>query len=608
MATPTNPELHRNPIPLHYVRTRAQLQEALERTPGHPPLEGLRLPQEPAGGLPPQAPSPGTPEVAHPSPTENRHQRELRLHRMQHLGIPAVDLTQFPVDPNAVRALPLELARKHRVMPLLRTETQLAVAMADPLDWQAHHTLEFFTGLKVEPVFAPGDAVAAALVQYYGVGVDSERITQLVARLDEENTAAFAREQPEVTESDNTLVRLVNKMISDAHSQRASDIHIESRANQLTSRVRFRIDGELRPYIEVPANFRAPLVSRIKIMCGLDISEHRRPQDGKIRFADFSPVDIELRVVIMPTLRGLEDVVMRILAPPRALTLEQLGLSPRVQEQLKAIAVRSFGLLFVCGPTGSGKTTTLHSLLAYINTPNRKIWTVEDPIEITQDGLCQVEVNTKLGLTFPHVLRSFLRADPDVIMVGETRDPETAHTVTTASLTGHLVVSTMHTNSAAESVVRLLDFGLDPFNFSDALLGVMGQRLVRSLCKCKRPYEAQEAELLELARIYEHAAGGDPAARVARWRSRWGAGTGRVMLHAATGCPVCENTGYKGRQGVYELLVTTPEIKASIQQRMSSAEILKRALANGMVTFEQDAIDKILQGQLDLKQMLASCR
>ncbi len=588
----------RHPIPLHHVRTQAELQEALDRA-------AHRLP---AALRQPAAAAQHSPGHALPAASEDQADRELRLRRMQQLGIPAVDLSQFPIDPNAIRSLPLDLARKHRVIPLMRTATQLAVAMTDPLDWQAHHTLEFFTGLKVEPVFAPADAVAAALVQYYGSATDNERITQLVARLDEETTAAFSREQPEVTESDNTLVRLVNKMITDAHALRASDIHIESRPNQRTSRVRFRIDGELRPYIEVPANFRSPLVSRIKIMCGLDISEHRRPQDGKIRFADFSPLDIELRVVIMPTLRGLEDVVLRILAPPRALTLDQLGLSPAVLEQVKAIAQRSFGLLFVCGPTGSGKTTTLHSLLGFINTPNRKIWTVEDPIEITQDGLCQVEVNTKLGLTFPHVLRSFLRADPDVIMVGETRDPETAHTVTTASLTGHLVVSTMHTNSAAESVVRLLDFGLDPFNFSDALLGVMGQRLVRSLCACKRSYEPTPDELLELARQYEHASGGDPQARVQRWQARWGGSSGRVTLHAAAGCQACEHTGYKGRLGVYELLLATPEIKAAIQQRLSSGEILRLALASGMVTFEQDAIEKILQGHLDLKQVLASCR
>jgi type II secretory ATPase GspE/PulE/Tfp pilus assembly ATPase PilB-like protein len=373
--------------------------------------------------------------------------------------------------------------------------------------------------------------------------------------------------------------------------------------------VRFRIDGVLAPYIDVPPNFRAALVSRLKIMCDLDISEHRRPQDGKIRFEDFGPRRVELRVVVMPTANGLEDVVMRILAAPHALSLDQLALSPRVLAELTALVDRSFGLLFVCGPTGSGKTTTLHSLMSHINTPQRKIWTVEDPIEISQDGLCQVQVNEKLGLTFPEVLRSFLRADPDVIMVGETRDAETARTVVAASLTGHLVLSTMHTNSAVESIVRLLDFGLDPFNFSDALLGVAAQRLVRRLCTaCRKPHQASSEEIDALALEHCRNVNLIPAEIASRWRSRYGTGDGRITLYLPTGCAICDQTGYKGRMGVYELLVATPEIKAKIQAKATSAEIMREALANGMVSFEQDAIEKVLQGHLDFKQVQASCR
>jgi type II secretory ATPase GspE/PulE/Tfp pilus assembly ATPase PilB-like protein len=398
-------------------------------------------------------------------------------------------------------------------------------------------------------------------------------------------------------------------MITDAFDQGASDIHIESIPGDKPSRVRFRIDGVLVPYIDVPPNFRAALVSRLKIMCDLDISEHRRPQDGKIRFEDFGPRRVELRVVMMPTANGLEDVVMRILAAPHALSLDQLALSPRVLAELTALVERSFGLLFVCGPTGSGKTTTLHSLMSRINTPQRKIWTVEDPIEISQDGLCQVQVNEKLGLTFPEVLRSFLRADPDVIMVGETRDAETARTVVAAALTGHLVLSTMHTNSAVESIVRLLDFGLDPFNFSDALLGVVGQRLVRRLCTaCRKPHQASSEEIDALAREHCRNVNLVPAEIASRWRSRYGSGDGRITLYSPTGCAICDQTGYKGRMGVYELLVATPEIKAKIQAKATSAEIMREALANGMVSFEQDAIEKVLQGHLDFKQVQASCR
>jgi len=340
----------------------------------------------------------------------------------------------------------------------------------------------------------------------------------------------------------------------------------------------------------------------------LDISERRRPQDGKIRFEEFGPRRLELRVVTMPTRNGLEDVVMRILAPPRALTLDLLNLAPPVLTQLKVIAARSFGLALVCGPTGSGKTTTLHTLLNHLNTPQRKIWTVEDPIEITQDGLCQVQVNAKLGLSFPAVLRSFLRADPDVIMVGEMRDVETANTVVAASLTGHLVLSTIHTNSAVESVVRLLDFGLDPFNFADALLGVVGQRLVRRLCPaCRTLHAATRAEVEALAHQYCGGLGLDPAEIAAHWRSRYATSDGDLMVNAAVGCPLCEGSGYKGRIGVYELLVASPAIKAKIQAKASSAEILQEAIAGGMITLQQDAIEKILQGHLDLKQVQAVC-
>jgi type II secretory ATPase GspE/PulE/Tfp pilus assembly ATPase PilB-like protein len=403
-------------------------------------------------------------------------------------------------------------------------------------------------------------------------------------------------------------VRLVNKMIMDAFEQGASDIHIESRADDKPSRVRFRIDGVLTPYIEVPPNFRAAFVSRLKIMAELDIAERRRPQDGRILFENWGPRHLELRVVTIPTAGGLEDVVMRILAAPRALSLEQLAIPPRDLDHLKQMAARSYGLLFVCGPTGSGKTTTLHSLLAHINTPDRKIWTVEDPVEITQDGLCQVQVNPKLGLTFAEVLKSFLRADPDVIMVGETRDAETARTVTTASLTGHVVFSTMHTNSAVESVLRLLDLEVDAFNFSDALLGVVGQRLVRKLCQCKRPHLASAEEIDALAHEYCRETHQPPEEIAARWRSRYGNAQGQVTLYAPGGCPECDHSGYKGRLGVYEMLVNTPAVKKAIQQKAASDEILRLAVADGMTTLEQDALEKTMQGHLDLKQVLASCR
>ncbi|MEO8279490.1 MAG: ATPase, T2SS/T4P/T4SS family [Ideonella sp.] len=534
---------------------------------------------------------------------------DVRKVLVEQLGVPAVNLARFQYDPNAIKTLSAKLAKKYMVMPLYRSDRRIAMAMENPLSWEALHELEFFTGLKVDPAIASRSDLVAAVTQFYGGEAEGEKIAQLVADLGKEARPSEITEEQVVTESDNTLVRLVNKIIMDAFDQGASDIHIESRAGDKPSRVRFRLDGLMAHYIDVPPNFRSALVSRLKIMSGLDISEHRRPQDGRIRFDDFGPRHIELRVVMMPTANGLEDVVMRLLAAPRALSIDQLDLSPRDEAALRAIALRSFGLLFVCGPTGSGKTTTLHSLLNLINTPERKIWTVEDPIEITQDGLCQVQVNTKLDLTFPYVLRSFLRADPDVIMVGETRDAETARTVIAASLTGHLVFSTMHTNSASESIVRLLEFGLDPFNFSDALLGVVGQRLVRRLCSaCKTTHLASTAEVDALAHEYARDTPVEPADVVARWRSRYGDAAGGLTLRAASGCPACDKSGYKGRMGVYEVLVATPAIKNKIQARATSTAIRADAVSDGMITFEQDAIEKILQGHLDLKQVILSCR
>ena len=302
--------------------------------------------------------------------------------------------------------------------------------------------------------------------------------------------------------ADNELVKLVNKVIVDAYNQNASDIHIEPYPGKAKTEIRFRKDGSLGPYIEVPASYRAAIAARIKIMCDLDISEKRKPQDGKIKFKKFGPLDIELRVATIPTAGGVEDIVMRILAAGEPIPLEKMGFTPANLEKLQSTVSKPYGLFFVCGPTGSGKTTTLHSVLKYLNTPDTKIWTAEDPVEITQKGLRQVQVNRKAGLDFAVVMKAFLRADPDIIMVGEMRDKETTSTGIEASLTGHLVFATLHTNSAPESIIRLLDMGMDPFNFSDALLGILAQRLAKRLCSCKQPYTPEPAELTAFLREY----------------------------------------------------------------------------------------------------------
>jgi len=413
--------------------------------------------------------------------------------------------------------------------------------------------------------------------------------------------------------ADNELVKLVNRIILDAHQQGASDIHIEPLPGKEKTQIRFRIDGVLRPYIEIPAAYRAPLVTRIKIMCDLDISERRKPQDGKIQFRRFGPLDIELRVATIASMGGVEDVVMRLLRGGEPLPLEQLNLSKHNLQRLTDTITKPYGLFYVCGPTGSGKTTTLHSILKHLNTPDAKIWTAEDPVEITQRGLRQVQINKKAGVDFATVMRAFLRLDPDIIMVGESRDLETVSMGIEASLTGHLVFSTLHTNSAPESIVRLLDMGMDPFNFADALLGVLAQRLARKLCSCKQSYVPDEAELAACAHEYLHTSTEvqpEPQqceALLQSWRSQYGNALGQLSLYRPVGCDKCQGSGYKGRVALHELLVADDAIKEHIQLRSRVAQLLQSCLASGMRTLKMDGIEKALQGLTDLRQVRLVC-
>ena len=417
---------------------------------------------------------------------------------------------------------------------------------------------------------------------------------------------------------DNELVKLVNKIIIEAYQQGASDIHIESGNGKDMTQVRFRRDGTLGPYIEVPANYRNALVARLKIMCDLDIAEKRKPQDGKIKFKKFGGPDIELRVATIPTAGGVEDIVMRILAAGEPIALDKLGLSPRNYSTIQNIINKPYGLFLVCGPTGSGKTTTLHSVLKFLNTPETKIWTAEDPVEITQKGLRQVQVNPKAGLTFSVAMRAFLRADPDIIMVGEMRDQETVSTGIEASLTGHLVLATLHTNSAPESIIRLLDMGMDPFNFADALLGILAQRLAKRLCpKCKKAHSASAEEIKKLLHEYcaELAAleawKSNPKAVMESiyqdWVKQFADAKGQFTLYEPVGCDACNSTGYKGRLGLHELLVGSDALKKNIQEHARVAELLATALNEGMRTLKQDGIERVLQGITDMKQVRAVC-
>ncbi len=561
-------------------------------------------------------------------------ERALKGTLSKKLGIPFVNLSKFNFDPNAIRLVGKSIAKRLNLMPLCIHEDMLVVAFEDPMNSKVIDELRFVTQMKILPAMASHEDILLAVEENYGgfswsedeqnsvkenvdgtieyslnedAGADFG-INDLASKLfDEDKSRVKEIVNEPIAESDNTLVQLVNKMILDAFKDGVSDIHIETYPDKKNTRVRFRKDGTLMPYLEVPANFRNALISRIKIMAQLDISERRKPQDGKLDFQQYGPAKVELRVATIPTSNGLEDVVMRLLAASKPLPMGKLGLSDEVLETVKKMIAHPHGLILVCGPTGSGKTTTLHSLMGHINTPERKIWTAEDPIEITQAGLRQVQVNAKIGWTFAAAMRSFLRADPDVIMVGEMRDEETTKIGIEASLTGHLVLSTLHTNSAPESIVRMLDLGMDPFNFADALLAILAQRLAKTLCsKCKEAYEPTEHELEMLAAEYVDNTEGNATLILDRWRAEHSTHD-KFTLYKAKGCKHCNHTGYRGRLGLYELMTVTPSIRRMIQKRALVSEITHEALAGGMNTLKQDGITKVIQGLTDIAQVRAVC-
>jgi len=543
-------------------------------------------------------------------------------------GIPVVDLRSLRIPPEILKKIPAGVAYRYRIVPVAESENALVVAVENPLDMEKMEQLRFIAGSKVIPVMAPKEDIRYALEKNYDPGdIDSVSpreqkregeagalpagrptdvdvaVEELTSRLASESGELELNEQ-HAAQSDTTLVKLVNKIIIDAIEQNASDIHIEANPGRKNTRIRFRKDGMLVTYLDMASRFRRAVISRIKIMSQLDITERRKPQDGKIDFSQFGPRKVELRVATIPTSNGLEDVVMRVLAAATAVPIDQLGFDAAALASVKQLISRPYGLFLVCGPTGSGKTTTLHSLLGFLNTPERKIWTAEDPIEIAQSGLRQIQVNAKIGWTFATAMRTILRADPDVVMVGEMRDAETAKIAIEASLTGHLLLATLHTNSAAESVTRLLDLGMDPFNFADALLGVLAQRLIRRLClECRAAYAPTSTELEELAAEYRGDTSIDAGKLLQTWRKQHSGAGGAITLYRAKGCARCDQTGYKGRLGLFELLVADATVKQLAQTRAPVVEIRAAALANGMRTLKQDGIDKVLQGITDIHQV-----
>jgi type II secretory ATPase GspE/PulE/Tfp pilus assembly ATPase PilB-like protein len=437
------------------------------------------------------------------------------------------------------------------------------------------------------------------ILRYLGAKVDTaaggeHNLEDLVGKLgddDVEDELDEAADDALVDENEPTVVQLVNRLIVDANKLGASDIHVEPGKGTDPALVRMRVDGVCRTVLRIPASHIQAVLARIKIMSRLDITERRKPQDGKIA-VKLKGQPVELRVATVPTVNG-ESAVMRLLAQGGALPFDKLNLSARNHRETAELISHPHGLFLVVGPTGSGKTTTLHGVLGELNTVDRKVWTAEDPVEITQPGLQQVQVQPKIGFDFAAALRAFLRADPDVILIGEIRDQETAESAVEASLTGHMVFSTLHTNSAPETVTRLLDLGLDPMNFADSLLGVLAQRLMRTLCAdCKTPYTPDADEWAHLRHAYGEAE-----------FDRLGAEREATTLYGPRGCSKCGDTGYRGRTGIHELLVATPEMHKAIARSAGIHEIRELAHSEGMHYLMQDGVAKILQGQSDFTQL-----
>jgi type II secretory ATPase GspE/PulE/Tfp pilus assembly ATPase PilB-like protein len=521
----------------------------------------------------------------------------------QKLGIPYVDLEKFPIDPQVLDLVPRAVAIECNIVPLCMDGRILVLAVENPLDPRPLERTRFLTSLKTVAVMASGDDIRRAIARHFVDPVIDAPVENFAAELESTDGSADMEEDLS-PEADSALVRLVNKMIADARASGVSDVHIEASGGKSPVRVRFREDGALREYLMLPQHYRRSLVSRIKVMASLDISEKRRGQDGKIRFQQPGAVPLELRVATIPTLDGREDIVLRLLSSGAPIPLDKLGLRAELRENLDRLVQKPCGIFIVCGPTGSGKTTSLHSILGHINTPDLKIWTAEDPVEIQQEGLRQVQVNPKAGWTFAAAMRSFLRADPDVIMVGEMRDAETAQIAIEASLTGHTVFSTLHTNTSVDTVVRLLDMGVQPFNFADSLLGVLAQRLVRKLCpECRTAETLTGERAFGLATEYCTDTPLEPRAVLAEWEGRHAP----LQVWSAQGCDACRNTGYRGRIGVHELFVNTPAIAPLIHRHADAHELRGLAIPAGMRTLKQDGMDKCLQGLTDLNEVRGNC-
>lgn len=501
------------------------------------------------------------------------------------------------VESGLMKNLSLDYLKEHAWIPLQRHGGVMHILANDPQDYERV--------LDIQRAF-PGTTITFSV----GLRCDIERLllattsrpcrgslADTLGELATEAESELASQSESVNgyENDSAIIRLVNQIIAEAHRLGASDIHVEPYADRKDVSVRFRVDGTCFTSMRIPAAYRRAVVSRIKIMANLDIAESRKPQDGKIRFTVTHNHDIELRVATLPTSGNNEDVVLRLLSMKETMPLEGMDFSSGVLQAVKDLSERPHGIILCVGPTGSGKTTTLHAVLKHINTDERKIWTAEDPVEITQEGLRQVQVHPKIGFTFAAAMRAFLRADPDVIMIGEMRDKETADIAIEASLTGHLVLSTLHTNSAVETVTRLLDMGCDSFNFADSMLGILAQRLCKTICTaCKEVYQPSRQEYDELVCGYG----------TEEW-AKLGIACSDLQLYRGRGCDLCNRTGFKGRVAIHELLLASDELKRLVQARSQTTTMLRQVKQEGMMTLVQDGIRKVLKGVTTYRQVRA---
>jgi len=503
----------------------------------------------------------------------------------EQMSVPVVDLAQITIDEALLKEMPSRLVHRRGLIPIEKTADTLRVATADPYDITAIDELRMLTGLKVKPVLASEAEIQRLIRQYFGVGGSTidEMIEEEAEEEDVELLGESVDENGDLVEmaQEATVVKLVNEILTEAIRDKASDIHIEPYENDL--KIRYRIDGVLQNTSLPPQirRFQAAIISRIKIMSNLNIAEKRLPQDGGFK-ARIHGREIDFRISVMPTGYG-EGVVLRILDRQAInLSLQQLGMSNEILENFESLITRPHGIILVTGPTGSGKTTTLYAALHTIVSDKIKILTIEDPIEYYLDGVNQVQTSEKIGLDFSRALRSFLRHDPDVILVGEIRDRETAEVAINASLTGHLVFSTLHTNDAAGANTRLLDMGVEPFLVSSSIEGILAQRLVRTICPhCKESYEPDRAGLpadLDL----------EPG----------------QQLHRGHGCRECRYVGYKGRIGIFELLMLNEELRELVVQRASASRIQQAALTNGLRLLREDGWDKVRAGHTTPEEVL----